>query len=240
MAGIAAYLLEADRIVVPESGQGSLGPWLNPVGNEASDVRMHPFFTASLSKFLTSVFGRQTEYEHPQLWKTKEETLRELKNNGLEDLWWETTSCPRGRKACLNGGRVQCGVCASCLMRRQSILAAALDLGKEVYLWGNLSAPTLRQAAASGARDTVPNDEHQAKCGLYQLAALGNLLNSDSGGKRIANRSAELAAHGGTLQEDVARKLRRLLVAHRDEWRAFVAAQGSESFLNKWLEIVQC
>lgn len=98
----------------------------------------------------------------------------------------------------------------------------------------------LRQAAASGARDTVPNDEHQAKCGLYQLAALGNLLNSDSGGKRIANRSAELAAHGGTLQEDVARKLRRLLVAHRDEWRAFVAAQGSESFLNKWLEIVQC
>jgi 7-cyano-7-deazaguanine synthase in queuosine biosynthesis len=142
MAGIAANLLEADRVIVPESGQGSLGPWLNPVGNEAPDVRMHPFFTASLSKFLTSVFGRQIGHEHPQLWKTKGKTLRESKNNGLEEHWWETTSCPRGRKVCLNRRRVQCGVCASCLMRRQSLLAAALDQGKEVYLWGTFSAPT--------------------------------------------------------------------------------------------------
>src|ERR1017187_2513091 len=240
MAGIAANLLEADRIIVPESGQGSLGPWLSPVGNEAPDLRMHPFFTASLSIFLTSIFGRRIEHEHPQLWKTKGETLRELKNSGLEEQWWKTKSCPRGRKVCMDGKRVQCGVCASCLLRRQSLLAAALDQGKEVYLWGNLSAPTLRQAAAPDARDTVPNDEHQAMCGLYELAALGNLLNTDSGGRRVADASAEFAAHEGTPQEDVDGRLRRLLVAHRDEWHASIASQKSESFLNGWLETLQC
>jgi 7-cyano-7-deazaguanine synthase in queuosine biosynthesis len=240
MAGIAANLLEADRIIVPESGQGSLGPWLIPAGNEARDVRTHPFFTASLSRFLMSIFGGHIKHEHPQLWKTKGETLRELKENRLEEHWWKTKSCPRGRKVCMNGKCVHCGVCASCLLRRQSLLAAALDPVREVYFWGNLSAPTLRQAAAPDARDTVPNDERQAKCGLYGLAALGNLLNTDSGGKRIADASAELAVFEDAPEADVVGKLRRLLFTHREEWRNFIASQKSESFLNSWLEMLQC
>lgn len=240
MAGIAANLLEAERIVIPESGQGSLGPWLSPVGNEAPDVRMHPFFTASLSKFLANVFGRSLDYEHPHLWNTKGETLRELKNSGFEQDWWNTKSCPRGRKVCMSGKRVQCGVCASCLLRRQSLLAAALDERKDVYLWSNLSAPTLNRAADSGTRDTVPNDECQAKCGLYELATLGNLLDTDSGNRRIADAAAELAFHRNAQEEDIVARLRRMLAAHREEWRNFIASQKSESFLNSWLEILQC
>jgi hypothetical protein len=69
---------------------------------------------------------------------------------------------------------------------------------------------------------------------------MGNMLGTGSGSKRISDASAEFAAHEGTQREDVAGRLRRLIVAHRDEWRAFVAAQGSESFLNKWLELLQC
>jgi 7-cyano-7-deazaguanine synthase in queuosine biosynthesis len=240
MAGIAANLLEADRIIIPESGQSALGPWLNPVGNEAPDVRTHPFFTASLSRFLKAVFDRPIRYEHPQLWKTKGETMRELKDSGLAEDWWTTRSCPRGRKVCLNGRRVQCGVCANCLLRRQSLLAAGLDEGRDEYFWPNLHAPTLRQASGPNARDTGANDERQAKCGAFDLNTLGNLLRTAFGDSRISNASAELAAHEGAPPEDVERKLRRLLVAHRDEWRAFVAAQESESFLNKWMEILQC
>jgi hypothetical protein len=109
-----------------------------------------------------------------------------------------------------------------------------------MYLWANLSAPSLCKAASPGARCTVHNDERQAMCGVYDLAALGNLLGSDSGEQRISYASSELASHEGALKEDVARTLRRLLVKHRDEWRNFIAAQKSESFLSKWLEIVQC
>jgi 7-cyano-7-deazaguanine synthase in queuosine biosynthesis len=240
MAGIAANLLEADRIIVPESGQGALGPWLNPVGNEAPDLRMHPFFTTSLSRFLQSVFGRHIKHEHPRLWKTKGETLRQLRDSGLDKDWWRTKSCPRARKVCMNNKRVQCGVCSSCLLRRQSLLAAGLDEGKDTYFWGNLSAPSLRQAAEASTRDTVLNDERQAKCGVYDLTALANLLDTEVGDKRINYASAELAAHEGAQEADVVRKLRRLLEAHREEWRAFIAAQKSESFLKKWLEMLQC
>jgi 7-cyano-7-deazaguanine synthase in queuosine biosynthesis len=240
MAGVAAHLLEAERIIVPESGQGALGPWLNPVGSEAPDVRMHPFFTANLSRFLRIVFDQHILHEHPQLWKTKGETLRELKDLGLDKGWWGTKSCPRARKVCMNNKRVQCGVCASCLLRRQSLLAAGLDEGEDKYFWANLSAPSLRQAADASARNTGPNDERQAKCGLYDLNALGNLLATDSGNERISDASAELAIHEGTPREIVAGNLRRLLVAHREEWRTLIAAQKSESFPNKWLEILQC
>lgn len=240
MAGIAAHLLEADRIIVPESGQGALGPWLNPLGNEAPDVRMHPFFTASLSRLMETVFNRRIPHEHPQLWKTKGETLRELKDTGMHDRWWTTMSCPRGRKVCLNHRHVHCGVCASCLLRRQSLLAAGLDDPKEVYLWANLCAPRMSEATSPGSRATKPDDERHAKCGASDLAALGNLPGSDFGDKRIAHASAELEILEGAEMEDVSRKLRRLLVAHREEWQTFVAAQKGESFLKKWLEILQC
>ena len=140
----------------------------------------------------------------------------------------------------MNGRRVQCGVCASCLLRRQSLLAAALDEGHDEYFWTNLSAPNMRLAANPSARATVCNDERQAKCGVYDLNALGNIPGTDSGDQRIADAAAKLADHESAPKDDVARKLRRLLVAHREEWQTFVAAQKSESFLNKWLEILQC
>jgi hypothetical protein len=138
----------------------------------------------------------------------------------------------------MNNKRVPCGVCASCLLRRQSLLAAGLDEGKDTYFWANLSAPSLRQAADASARDTVLDDERQAKCGVYDLTALANLIATDVGDKRITCASAELAAHEGAQEVDVARNLRRLLAAHREEWRTFIAAQKSESFLNKWMEIL--
>jgi hypothetical protein len=34
MAGLAAHLSESMRVIFPESGQGTFGPWLLPVGNE--------------------------------------------------------------------------------------------------------------------------------------------------------------------------------------------------------------
>lgn len=240
MAGIAAHLLGGDRVIIPESGQGTLGPWLNPVGNEAPDVRMHPFFTAKLTKFLREVFNRNINYEHPQRWKTKGETLRELRNSGLDEGWRDTKSCPRGRKVCMDGKRVQCGVCASCLPRRQSLLAAGLDEAKGKYFWENLSAQNMGAAAAAGTRKTRPNDERQAKCGFHDLNALANLLEMGSGHKRVFDLAGDLAIHEGARQEDVASKLSQPIVAHRDEWRAFVGAQNSESFLNGWVETLRC
>ena len=147
IAGIAAHHVSATSIYVAESGQGSLGPWLTPVGNEAPDVRMHPSFTARLSSLLNHVFGGTLSHIHPQLWQTKGETLKMLTELGLADGWWLTSSCARDQRYVFqNNKRIQCGVCAGCLLRRQSLLAANLSSEFDRYLWDDLQARSLGQA----------------------------------------------------------------------------------------------
>ena len=100
------------------------------------------------------------------------ETLRELQELGFHDEWWMTRSCPRRRHVSLDGNSVQCGVCAACLLRRQSLHAAGLDESKDRYFWADLGAPTLAQAAPHNARPTGPNDTRHAWCGTLELANL--------------------------------------------------------------------
>lgn len=240
MAGIAAYLLEAEEIIIPESGQGSLGPWLIPVGNEAPEVRMHPFFTATMAHLLRLILGRYIPHRHPHLWMTKGETLRSLREQALEQGWWTTKSCPRGRKVCLRHKLIQCGVCANCLLRRQSVHAAGLDPRDETYFWQNLAAPTMCGAANPEGRATTPNDELQAMCGFYDLATLASLAGTASGKQRISSAAWELAAHENISVQDAEARLDRLLAAHAKEWHNFISAQPCQSFLRRWLEALQC
>ena len=140
----------AERILSAESGQGSLGPWLMPVGNEAPDVRLHPGFTHRLDHLLHLILDSQFQHEHPHLWKTKGETLTELDQSGQSRHWWHTSSCARdARHVLLNGKSVQCGVCAGCLLRRQSLFTAGLDEHQDRYLWSDLHASALNRANTS-------------------------------------------------------------------------------------------
>ena len=228
MAGIAAHLVGTRNIVIPESGQSSLGPWLLPVGNEAPDIRTHPLFTARLANFISAVLDTTLRFDHPQLWKTKGETLRELHELGLHDQWWITRSCPRRRHVSLDGNSVQCGVCAACLLRRQSLHAARLDEGKDRYFWEDLGAPTLAQAAPHNARPTRQNDTRHAWCGTLELANLGAYRNDNY---RFSRAAAELADALGIANVTACHKLTRLLGAHAAEWEAFVSSLTSDSFL---------
>ena len=240
MAGVAAYLLNAERIIVPESGQGTFGPWLLPVGNETPDVRTHPLFTSRLSKLFEASLGRYIPHDHPQMWKTKGETLRDLRAQGLDDGWWETKSCPRKRNVLLDHKRIHCGICPSCLLRRQSLLAAGLDEGRDQYLWEDLSAPSLSEAAVSGARATDKNDERQAKCAVSELARLAGVPGSTRENRLLAKASFELDRLPGIPDGQISDRIRRLLAQHQNEWWAFVASHAKESFINQWLDVIQC
>ena len=68
----AAYLANAYRIIVPESGQGALGPSLVPVGHAYPDYRNHPVFARRMERFLKALLGYRVRYEFPCLWQTKE------------------------------------------------------------------------------------------------------------------------------------------------------------------------
>lgn len=231
---IAAYLSGGSRIVVSESGQGLLGPWLAPVGNEALDVRTHPIFTRQLSVLTKVVLETRVAFEHPRIWFTKGQTLGKLAELGIADGWSRTRSCARdARHMNLDGALVQCGVCASCLLRRQSVHAANLRESQEGYFWRNLHAVNLAGAAPPRSRTTSSNDERQAICGVLSLDQLADLADN----VELINRSAEELhpALGGDVS-DIRSNLRRLLGSHQREWHAFIGAQGRHSFLNSWME----
>ncbi len=53
----STYLAGASRVIVPESGQGALGPALVPVGQAYVDYRSHPLFTERMERFLAALLG---------------------------------------------------------------------------------------------------------------------------------------------------------------------------------------
>ena len=68
LSGIAAYLSQARQVIVPESGQGALGPVLVPVGQAYEDYRNHPLFTDRMEAFLSALFDHEVRYTYPRLW----------------------------------------------------------------------------------------------------------------------------------------------------------------------------
>jgi hypothetical protein len=229
LAGLAVSLAGGTRVIIPESGQSSIGPSLCPVGGEALDLRSHPRFTERLGVFLSLLLEAPIAFEHPRLWSTKGETLQELKSMGLADRWQLTHSCPRStRDVNLGGRRVHCGICSACLLRRQSLQRAGLS-EPETYQWPTLTAPTLHQAAAKGSRGTTHNDFRHAACGALCMESLAALASSESD-LALRQAASELPKAFGT-PEMTKTKLERMVRAHEREWRAFVAAQGGRSFL---------
>ena len=229
LAGLAVNLAGGTRVVVPEAGQSSLGPALAPVGDEALDLRSHPRFTETLAGFLSCLFDAPLVFEHPHLWSTKGETLAQLANAKLATGWQLTRSCPRSpRHVRLRRKRVHCGVCAACLLRRQSLQRAGLHQ-YEQYQWPTLSAASLPEAAAEGARPTNDDDFRHAACGALCMNSLANV---GKGTDDLPLRQAVSDMPTALGQPDrLMLKLRRLIDAHAREWRALLSAQGDSSFL---------
>src|SRR3546814_18925466 len=63
VAAIAAHLFGISRIVVPESGQGALGPVLLPLYNIYRDYRNHPSFFRMLERFLSAALDHSVEFD---------------------------------------------------------------------------------------------------------------------------------------------------------------------------------
>lgn len=235
LAGLAVRLAGGSVVVVPESGQSTFGPALCPLGPEAVDVRSHPAFTRRLARFLSLLLDGEVSFEHPQCWKTKGETLAELMELNLSDGWSLTHSCPRSvRHVRLERKSIHCGICAACLLRRQSVLRARLA-EPERYLWAHLQATSLEKAAAAGARATTFDDLKHLRHGALCMEDLARL--SDDAQELVLRQvAADLVSRHSEVDDNVGR-LRRLVKAHADEWRTFLAAQGDDSFLQRFMAI---
>lgn len=237
VAAVTAFLADTSDIVVPEAGQGSLAVNVIPSAYQSPPRGTHPGFSRRFASFLHALLGISFRFDHRFLWQTKGETLTQLRERGLASGWQTARSCAQKLYRRPNGAGVRshCGVCANCLLRRVSLMAADLDSETEIepYMWHDLSAPTIKESLHPRFKHLVTrvSDEKSATSAvhLYQDVAQASLLPDVH---LSLQQTAYEAASALSITPPLAlEKLRTLLDHHRREWTMFLSQLPSRSWV---------
>jgi 7-cyano-7-deazaguanine synthase in queuosine biosynthesis len=238
IAGIAAHFSKASHIIVPESGQGALGPALLPVGQAYEDYRSHPLFAQRMERFLAALLGEQVTFQFPRLWHTKGETLAEfVQVCGNDASWASTWSCwQQARQVSVGGKKRQCGVCAACMLRRLSIHAAGLTEAENTYVWEDLSASIFEDGAAKAfeKRKITGAMREYAIAGALHLDHLASLVDSPTSRDVLSLNAFQLSQVCRLEPAEAGKRLQRLLKQHETEWKRFMRSLGTNSFVSNW------
>lgn len=237
ISSIAAYLTDAFRVLVPESGQGAIGPAILRVGHAHPDYRNHPLFARRMERFLNALLGSDIRFEFPRLWNTKGETLAAYAALDDSGAWQTTRSCWRGNQwSSVGGKRRQCGVCAACMLRRVSVHAAGLKEAADTYLCPDLGAPTLEESTDPNFRQITKAFREYAIAGVLHMDHMADLSLPDA--------RVQLRIHatflGPALDLSVAETeelLAKLFAKHAREWKDFTESIGERSFIRQLVQV---
>lgn len=235
ITAIAGHLSSVSKIIVPESGQGALGPVLLPLHNVYADYRNYPTFFRKMERFIKALLGYSVIYEQPRLWYTKGQTISAFlaQPRNTPEYLLNTRSCWQQRwNVRLDGEFRQCGLCAACLLRRMSMHAARVDEPSHTYTFADLTVPSYMVAAPKNNSVRPSEMVEYGSVGARHLQQLADLAERPD--TTLRRYIFEIALATGASEQCTRDNLRRLLVQHADEWRDFVDTQGKHSFLNNW------
>lgn len=125
LGAITASLVEGREVVFYENGIGAINLPYSPRQFGTHSTRsMNPVALALLTEFLTLLLEHPISLQLPNLFATKGEVCESLQDPVLRPLINGSVTCDsyplRHKQAS------QCGICTSCLLRRQSLWAAGL------------------------------------------------------------------------------------------------------------------
>jgi hypothetical protein len=124
LGGVTADMAGVDELRVYENGVGALNlPYSGAQLGAQSSRAMHPATLNAAGSLLSLVFDRQFLVANPFALRTKGELCRSLSSESY-GLINHTVSCDRFPQRV--AGRALCGVCTSCLLRRQALWSAGL------------------------------------------------------------------------------------------------------------------
>lgn len=236
LTAIAAQIADFNRIIVPESGQGVLGPALLPLHRTYADYRNYPSFFRKMEQFISVLLKHSVHYEQSRLWSTKGQTMCDflkLPRKKAAHLI-HTRSCWQVRNVVNSDGkRKQCGLCAACLLRRFSLLKANVEEPDDTYVIHDLTAKNARDAMSAVAEKHIGSMLDYGIAGVRHFQQFAEMSTLPDKALRI--HSIELAAAMSLTEVETLMKLRTLLTAHAEEWKAFISAQGRKSFLLNWI-----
>ena len=232
----AGHLSKINRIIVPESGQGAIGPFLQPLHNIYADYRNHPSFFRRMERFIKVLLEYSVAYEQPRLWNTKGETIAAFlaqAEAGREALL-DTRSCWQQRWNARSDGKLrQCGLCAACLLRRMSMYAADVDEPAGTYVISDLTRSCYKESMPRHGCSRLSRTMVEYSCvGARHLQHLADMAELPD--RALRPYVFDLARATSMSEQDTGEGLRRLLLQHALEWRAFRRAQGRHSFIENW------
>lgn len=222
-AGIGAFVAGAEKVVVGESGQGTLGPALVPYGGEWPFRSTHPGFLKRMARYLGLAFSRDLPIDQPQLWRTKGEVLKLLEDKDLLGKWDETRSCSV-RPANKHGASV-CGFCGGCMLRALAIHSAGLvheGPGSAFHL----------QSIAPNADDGVAMSAAERQMVTRAMGTMAEFasLSRRADGPSVLERESML--FGESDRAPIAKKLGDLTYRHAVEWDGMVATFPPNGWAN--------
>lgn len=238
LSGLAAHLVGAKSVIVPESGQGAIGPTLANVGQSYFDRRSHPKFTKMVSSFLEALLDDKITFEHPVIFSTKGQTLGQFRRLFPEqDIWANTRSCWMDqRQASVNQQLRQCGVCAACMLRRLSLHAAGYDEPSDRYVWEDLGAKDFRSGASKQFSTHNNAQWEYALAGTLHLDHLASLKSSENLDDLLLRQAIPIADSLGLEVDDTKGRIKEMINVHTVEWLEFLNDLPDESFVRGWAE----
>ncbi len=237
LSSLAAYLVGTQDVVMPESGQGALGPTLVTASHGYEDYRNHPRFLRKMETVVEAIFHHAIRFRLPQLWRTKGQTLAEFVSiERNSDEWNKTRSCwQQSRNSSFASKRRHCGVCAACMLRRLSFHAAGIDEPKENYIWEDLRAEDFARGVVHGFDKVTRAMRRYGIAGTLHLDHLAEMSASPLHRNRVKRSAWQLAEHLQISTTHAEEHLFGMLEQHDREWKAFMKDLGPKSFVAQWL-----
>jgi 7-cyano-7-deazaguanine synthase in queuosine biosynthesis len=198
--GIAtAWALGQDRLRVFENGIGAINlPYLRSQEGPQATRSMHPRTLQMAEDLASAVSGQPFQVEAPYLLLTKAEAVRAVPEISAPVIA-ATVSCDTAF-ANRMPGRAQCGVCTSCLLRRQSLVAG-----------GRADADKL-----TSYRCSSPAGASTLAAMIWQLERLRDCLNTTDQWQSIVSEFPPIM----DVESIAPAQLTRLYGAYVREWEA--------------------
>lgn len=218
LGAVAALLAGSDELYMYENGFGALNlPFdATQVGIETSKAAS-PVFHRAMERFIESFSGASFKIVSPFQFLTKAQALRAAGVDKFAEASAETFSCDRFPD--WHEGRPQCGICASCVLRRLSLEASGLSSFD----------PGIHYARDVKSNSFVPGDSAARVLCHYedQVSRIERSLGHANPWPALLMDFPELCEaeyalllNGGS-EQDVRRSLLQLLKGHAAEWRTF-------------------
>ncbi|SRR6266446_6782599 len=228
LGAVAALQAGTNELYMYENGFGALNlPFdATQVGIETSRAA-NPVFHRAVEKFVNELSGKPFRIVNPFVFLTKAQALRHAHVDGFGSHLAITFSCDRFPD--WREGRLQCGTCASCILRRLSLEAAGLanfDSGSGYAR--DIKSPSF-----------VPGDSAASILAHYeeQALVLEKALEQTNPWQALATDFPELyevenaLSRDGKNEPEIRGSLLHLLRNHVAEWKAF----NGRAALNRYL-----